>query len=96
MGLWDKAKQLIEKTVTNEPGGSNNGLGKVTDEDHKNAEIIFLRYRPCLLSDPLVVTGGGRERCYERRSTGEFHGVRNHEELSERWKRAVYSLLPRP
>src|SRR5574344_180807 len=39
MGLWDKAKQLIEKTVANEQGNVASGLGKVTEEDHKNAEI---------------------------------------------------------
>lgn len=38
MGIWDKAKQFIEKNVNSEKSSSR-GLGKVTAEDHKNAII---------------------------------------------------------
>lgn len=37
MGLWDKAKKFIEKNVGGETNGS--GLGRVTEEDHKNSII---------------------------------------------------------
>ncbi len=39
MGLWDKAKQFIESKVAAEVTGGNQGLEKVTAEDHRNAII---------------------------------------------------------
>ena len=63
---------------------------------HQNAEAVFLRHGPCLLSHPLVLPGGGRKRGHERRAAGKLHRFRDHEELSECGAGAVSLFLPRP